>query len=192
MTVDVEWPPRVEGERASIQRFAQDAQRALDADWLTEAAQAIAGRAAPCHLATRLEDGDQGWWIIGDGRRVGALCGRIVEAQDGVASRTLIWTWLAIDAHWRAYGYGGASVPLLERAARSLGATAALTPLPPDNGVALYFWLRLGYTPQRSVSVQPCDWPIGVPTDALWMQRPLDSIISTDSPGGASDVPGDS
>jgi len=95
-------------------------------------------------------------------------------------SQALIWTWLAIDARWRAFGYGGAAVPLLEQAAHQAGAQLALAPLPPDNGVALYFWLRLGYTPLRSVAVDPDDRPKGVAPDALWMQRPLDPLRSAD------------
>ena len=170
MTVEVLWPVRVEGERASLRRFEGEV---VEADWLEEAAQAIAGRADPCPLQDRLDDGDQGWWILGDGEIVGALCGKVVELADSDASRALIWTWLAIDARWRAYGYGGASVPLLEEAARSVGARIALAPLPPDNGVALYFWLRLGYTPVRTVAIDPNDIPAGLAPDALWMQRPL-------------------
>ena len=190
MIVAVDWPALVAGERASLRRFEGDA---IAADWLEEAAQAIAGRADPCRLQARLDDGDQGWWILGVGdldgdiggkidgqtagrtvgRTVGALCGKLVELDDPTASRALIWTWLAVDARWRAYGYGGASVPLLEQAARSAGARIALAPLPPDNGVALYFWLRLGYTPIRTVAVEPSDIPAGVAADALWMQRPL-------------------
>ena len=178
MTVAVSWPVRVEGERASISAFESEV---VEADWFEEAAQAIAGRAAPCRLQHRLDDGDRGWWILGDGEIVGALCGRLTELSVPAGSRALIWTWLAVDARWRAYGYGGASVPLLEQAAQSVGASTALAPLPPDNGVALYFWLRLGYTPLRSAPVDRADWPSGVASDALWMQRPLDSVQSIDS-----------
>jgi GNAT superfamily N-acetyltransferase len=179
MTTAIDCPSAVEGERARLRRF--DGQ-VLDADWLDEAAQAIAGRAAPCRLQDRLNEGDQGWWILGDGEIVGALCGKLAGLNDSTGGRVLIWTWLAIDARWRAYGYGGASVPLLERAAQDLGARVALTPLPPDNGVALYFWLRLGYTPLRSVPVEQTDWPSGVAPDALWMQRPLEDTNSKDLP----------
>lgn len=175
MTTGIDWPNAVEGERAHIQRFEGEV---VEAGWLQEAEQAIAGRAAPCRLQNRLDEGDQGWWILGDGQIVGALCGKLANLTDSPNRRALIWTWLAIDARWRAYGYGGASVPLLEQAARSVGASVALTPLPPDNGVALYFWLRLGYTPLRSVPLNRADWPTGVESDALWMQRPLEPANS--------------
>ncbi|MDE2745814.1 MAG: hypothetical protein OXI41_07475 [Chloroflexota bacterium] len=178
MSTSVVWPRQVVGARATIRRFEHTA---ANAEWMEEAAQAIAGRAAPCRLQDRLDDGDQGWWIIGDQEIVGALSGKLVPQAGQAESQVLIWTWLAIDARWRAYGYGGASVPLLEQAASETGATLALTPLPPDNGVALYFWLRLGYTPLRSPPLDREDWPAGVASDALWMQRPLDSLSSTDT-----------
>ncbi len=170
MSVSVAWPSQVSGDRATIVDFAD---ATVDADWLEEAAQAIAGRAQPCRLHDRLDDGDHGWWILGDGEQVGALCGRIAQLGDDSGELALVWTWLAVDARWRAFGYGGASVPLLEEAARSVGANLALAPLPPDNGVALYFWLRLGYTPVRAVGIDPADRPAGVADDALWMQRDL-------------------
>ena len=165
------WPSVVRGERAAIIPFVDSM---TTADWFDEAAQAIAGRREPCRIEHRLADGDQGWWIVADDEQVGALCARLGSSAATLESRTVIWTWLAVESRWRAYGYGGAAVPLLEEAARAAGATVALAPLPPDNGVALYFWLRLGYTPLRSVEVRAEDWPNGVARDALWMQRSLD------------------
>ena len=163
------WPAQIRGPQVSLQAVQAEA---IAADWLEEAAQAIAGRAAPCPLQARLDEGDAVFWIHPleqDSGAVGALSGRLADA-DG--SRILIWTWLAIDAHWRHYGYGGASIPLFEDAARELGAVSAHVPLPSDNGVALYFWLRLGYVPDRA-PVLPRDLPAGVAADAIWMRRSL-------------------
>ena len=168
MSTQAAWPETIQGARATIHRFGPGP---IQAEWLSEAGQAIAGRAAPCLIEHRLDDGDQGWWIRGDDQTVGALCGRIVDLLDSSNTVALIWTWLAVDARWRAFGYGGAAVPLLEQAGQVVGAQIALAPLPPDNGVALYFWLRLGYTPLRDVAVGPEDWPSGLAPDALWMQR---------------------
>ncbi len=178
MTSIAAWPSLVVGPRASIAAFA-DSPSEQEADWLEEAAQAIAGRAQPCRLQDRLRDGDHAWWILGDGNRVGALSGRIARLDQESQPLALVWTWLAVEARWRAYGYGGAAVPLLEDAARAAGATVALAPLPPDNGVALYFWLRLGYTPLRSITLSAGDWPSGVSVDALWMQRSLPTQTRT-------------
>ena len=165
------WPDQIIGERVSL-KLVQEA--AVHTDWLEEAAQAVAGREAPCRLQARLDDGDRAWWIRADTSEgdvtVGVLSGRMVESESGLA---LVWTWLAIDARWRAYGFGGAAVPLYEQVGRELGAETALAPLPPDNGVALYFWLRLGYSPQRTVRLPEGARPAGVKDDALWMVRQL-------------------
>ena len=164
------WPVEVAGDRASLVAVQTPA---VGADWLAEAAQAVAGRGAPCPLQGRLDQGDQAFWIYPqqDGHRaLGALSGRLAETDGALA---LIWTWLAIAAEWRHFGYGGAAVPMFEQAARDLGARWALAPLPADNGVALYFWLRLGYVPHRQLAVAPSDHPSGVAPDALWMSRSL-------------------
>ena len=179
MSGDSAWPIAVHGDRAAIVPVDDSI---ATVEWLEEAAQAIAGRSAPCRIGDRLADGDQAWSIMAEDSPVGALCARLGSTAQAARPRpnAVIWTWLAIEARWRAYGYGGAAVPLLEDAARAAGATVALTPLPPDNGVALYFWLRLGYTPLRSVAVHADDWPNGVARDALWMQRSLEPSVQPD------------
>lgn len=160
-------PDRIAGEQISLTRIRTDA---ADAPWLEEAAQAIAGRGDPCPLNARLESGDAGYWIRAETPNgpelVGALSGRIVGER-------AVWTWLAAAAQWRHYGFGGAAVPLFERAAQQSGAREALVPLPRDNGVALYFWLRLGYVPARSPSLAEDDLPPGIAPDAVWMRRLL-------------------
>ena len=160
-------PDRIAGEQISLTRIRADA---ADAPWLEEAAQALAGRGEPCPLNARLESGDAGYWIRAETPNgpelVGALSGRIVGER-------AVWTWLAAAAQWRHYGFGGAAVPLFERAAQQSGAREALVPLPRDNGVALYFWLRLGYVPARSPSLAADNLPPGVAPDAVWMRRPL-------------------
>ena len=162
-----ERPERSADQRVSLARIRAEA---VDAPWLEEAAQAIAGRGEPCPLNARLAGGDAAWWIRAEtpqGRQtVGALAGRM-------GGERAIWTWLAVPAERRHYGFGGAAVPLFERAAQRLGAREALVPLPRDNGVALYFWLRLGYTPLRAPARAGAELPAGVPPDAVWMRRPL-------------------
>lgn len=161
------WPNRLDDARVSLTRIRAEQ---AEAPWLEEAAQAVAGRGEPCPLNVRLDGGDAGYWIQAetpDGRAVvGALSGRLAGGQ-------AVWTWLAVDAAWRAYGFGGAAVPLFERAARRLGARRAIAPLPPDNGVALYFWLRLGYVPERSPALAPAEIPPGIAPDSVWMRRTL-------------------
>ena len=162
-----ERPERSADQRVSLARIRAEA---VDAPWLEEAAQAIAGRGEPCPLNARLAVGDDAWWIRAEtpeGQQiVGALAGQL-------SGERAIWTWLAVPAERRHYGFGGAAVPLFERAAQRLGAREALVPLPRDNGVALYFWLRLGYTPLRAPARAGAELPAGVPPDAVWMRRPL-------------------
>ena len=147
----------------------------LEADWLAEAAQAVAGRAEPCPLEDRIADGDQAWWIRAETPRgaevVGAVAGRLAEI-DGAPR--LVWSWLAVAAEWRGYGYGGAAVPLLERAAARQNAVEAVAPLPPDNGIALYFWLRLGYVPDAGLKPPEAARPAGAAGDAVWMRRRME------------------
>ena len=163
------WPERVRGERASLAAIRGDAP---DAAWLEEAARAVAGRGEPCPLADRIADGDQAWWIRAETPRgreaVGAVAGRMAEIA---GARCLVWSWLAVAGEWRGYGYGGAAVPLLERAAARRNAVEAVAPLPPDNGIALYFWLRLGYVPDAGLKPPEAARPAGVAGDALWMRR---------------------
>ena len=89
------WPQMLAGERIAIRRCETVT---VDADWLAEAEQAVAGRSAPCRLQDRLDDGDQGWWILSGeesgAETVGALSGRMVSL-DADANLALVWTWLA-------------------------------------------------------------------------------------------------
>ena len=89
-----------------------------------------------------------GYWIRvaheGEEQTAGAVAASIEDGSEGPA---LVWQWFAVGAAWRAFGYGGAAVPIVERAATKLGATSARVRVPASNGVALYFWLRLGYRP---------------------------------------------
>ena len=96
------------------------------------------------------------------------MAGRVAEIAGG---RCLVWSWLAVAGEWRGYGFGGAAVPLLERAAARRNAVEAVAPLPPDNGIALYFWLRLGYVPDAELRPPEAARPAGVAGDALWMRR---------------------
>ncbi len=135
-------------------------------EWLAEAERSVLGAEPGCPLIDRLGAGDTGYWIrvarqTNDGRSerrtVGALTARLADDW-------LEWGWLAVDESLRAFGYGGAAVPIVERAARRLGATGARALVPESNGIALYFWLRLGYRPATRH-----EWP--QPYAGTWMER---------------------
>ncbi len=154
-------------------------------DWLAEAETAVLGAEPGCPLAARVEAGDGVYWIrVRDVRAgadaqvetVGLESPAVVQSRAGGRLQTvgaiavtcegdsLRWTWLAVGAAWRAMGYGGAAVPLIERAAKRGGLLDARALAPASNGVALYFWLRLGYRPLAVAA-----WP--KPCEGTWMSR---------------------
>jgi ribosomal protein S18 acetylase RimI-like enzyme len=74
---------------------------------------------------------------------------------------------LAVAADKRRLGIGGrAALALEKRLARS--ARQIYVAVPSTTGLALYFWLRLGYRPltQR-------EWPVALVGSATWMEREL-------------------
>ena len=136
-----DWPARLRSRRVTLRALRPG--EAMPA-WLEEAELAVRGGAPGCRLGERVAAGDAVYWlgVVGTkgAERVGALAAR----AEGEA---LVWTWLAVEAARRAFGYGGAAVPLVERAAGRLGLESARVLIPARNGVGLYFWLRLGYRP---------------------------------------------
>lgn len=78
----------------------------------------------------------------------GELGGFLATVTD---SRRLVVAAIALWPRLRGWGYGSEAVGLLERAAeRPLAALAASA-----NGLALYFWLRLGYRPSERQPWRP-------------------------------------
>ena len=79
--------------------------------------------------------------------------------------------WLAIDflvlaAGRRGWGYGSGAVRLVEESAgESQHVTRFLAEVDARNGLALYFWLRLGYRPAR-------------PDEIFWRAPNEDGIIA--------------
>ena len=155
------FPPSLRSRQILLRRVAT----ILEAPpWLPEAERAVRSPKSPCLLGDRIAAADGVYWIDArlpkPTRQVGAFAARVDAAA-------LVWTWLAVDADWRAFGYGGAAVPVLERAALRAGCTNARVLTPQENGVGLYFWLRLGYRPIANGS-----WPM--PYDGTWMTCALD------------------
>lgn len=162
-----EWPGSLRSSQLSLGRLqAADVAPERQPDWLAEAERAVLGADPGCPLSPLVDAGDAAYWIRVklDGDRgltsVGACAARL-EARD------LVWSWLAVGDPWRAFGYGGAAVPLVERAALGQGAQVSRVRVPASNGVALYFWLRLGYRTARDEN----RW--GEPYPGTWMSRML-------------------
>ncbi len=162
------WPPTLRSRILTLRAAKSAAAACFSEDWLAEAERAVLGAAPGCALAERIEAGDGVYElrvrIDGAPMTVGALAVRVEQ-------RDLVWTWLAVAEAQRAFGFGGAAVPLIERQAAKSGSTFARVRVPATNGVALYFWLRLGYRPLASGS-----WPApGGAQAGTWMVRELGS-----------------
>ena len=152
--------------RVSLSKIVAKTLATSAPDWLAEAERAVLGADPGCSLSDQIHDGDAAYWIRvtrdrPDGSRERRTVGALAARQD---NEWLVWQWLAVDVAMRAFGYGGASVPVVERAAKRVGLTGARVLVPASNGVALYFWLRLGYRP----------FPEGTwrrPYEGTWMVR---------------------
>jgi len=69
----------------------------------------------------------------------------------GVPDEWLEVGWIELGMEHRRRGLGVDAVRLLEvEAARRWGVKGVRAHVPRDVGLALYFWLRLGYRPERS------------------------------------------
>ena len=77
---------------------------------------------------------------LSDGERVGTMQ---VEHADG----SLFVRALCIDEAHRSYGAGSESALLFNRACDAAGVAVVRTWAPPDRGLAVYFWIRMGYRP---------------------------------------------
>ena len=154
------WPARLRSRSVALSTL--DPTAALP-DWIEAAGLDVAGAAPPCLLTDAVARGDAAYWIRATTPQGRAVVGALAAQLDGDA---LLWSWLAVQPPYRAYGFGAAAVALLERAAARLGATRAAVLAPAANGIALYFWLRLGYAAGRARRRRS-------PRDGTWMSRTL-------------------
>ena len=89
------------------------------------------------------EDGDSRIAIIGESRdEIGFIDGLVRNGMLDVR-------WIELAAEHRRRGLGVDAVRLLEaEAAERWNVTGLRAHVPHDVGLALYFWLRLGYRPE--------------------------------------------
>jgi hypothetical protein len=111
--------------------------------------------------------------LIGDagGQSIGAAVVLLDRPVAGAASVP----FLTVVPSRRFRGLGGEAGLLLERhLRRKLGVERVYAPIPDWRGLAVYFWLRLGYRPLTAVEAP---WPlVGLSDQALrgiWMVREL-------------------
>ena len=81
---------------------------------------------------------------------------QVEPERDGLMIRSL-----CIDEPHRSYGAGSEAVLLFNRACDAAGVPLVRTWAPPDGGLAVYFWIRMGYRPLHGEG----------PEGGLWFER---------------------
>jgi GNAT superfamily N-acetyltransferase len=124
-------------------------QRAKSDEWL---ALPLAGQ------RVRLEERDGGLAVVG--QMEGETVGQVVLEKRGEA---LFVRSLCIDGPHRGYGLGSETARLLRRAAADAGWGVLRAWAPPERGLAVYFWCRMGLRPLHGEG----------PDGGIWFERRL-------------------
>lgn len=121
---------------------------------------AIDARAASASLFARLERADLHAKVIRTGDDIGIVTYRIAEPA--------MIEFVGVQPTQARRGYGHAGAALVEEILRASGAGAIYAPASAIHGIAVYFWIRLGYRPLLQDEF-PCKRD-GV----AWLKRDLD------------------
>lgn len=97
-----------------------------------------------------------------DGEPAGVVVVRVDERQ-----RLATLVAVALPAAAARRGTGIRAAAMLEAELRGRGVTRIIAPAPSAHGIAVYFWIRLGYRPMPRAQ-WPCDTP-GV----AWFERAI-------------------
>ena len=164
-----EWPSKIRSKIVSLNSIKLEKIEDESPVWLSAAEKSILGTSEICSLESRLRANDIGYWIRPSNQTTTLnLTDPIVGAVSlRKKNRQLQWMWLAVDQSVRGWGYGASAVDTIERQAiKKNNLTDACVLVPINNGIALYFWLRLGYRPLNGST-----WP--QPYSGTWMVRGL-------------------
>ena len=106
----------------------------------------------------RLERSDDGVSVVrlADQISVGRL--DVEEIPEGLLLRSL-----CIDEAHRSYGAGSEAARLFNRACDEARVPVVRTSAPPDRGLSVYFWIRMGYRPLHGEG----------PDGGIWFERRL-------------------
>jgi hypothetical protein len=104
----------------------------------------------------RLERWENGLSVVrlSDRAAVGRI--DIEEIQEGLLLRAL-----CIDEAHRSYGAGSEAARLFNRACDDARVPLVRTWAPPDRGLSVYFWIRMGYRPLHGEG----------PDGGIWFER---------------------
>jgi GNAT superfamily N-acetyltransferase len=138
--------------------------------WLGEVATATAYAPAAvdaerpaASLRQYLAHGDISGAVIERDGHVGIIVTRRMPEPDAAA----IIEFVATPPHAARSGSGMAAAAAIEDVLRSQGARMLYAPAPAVHGIAMYFWIRLGYRPL----LRP-EWPCDLPGVA-WLRREI-------------------
>jgi hypothetical protein len=134
-------------------------QGAADAEWVDSWLPAVA-TALQCELTGRV-GGMTRSIITRDGSRIGLIAHRMLS--DTAAIIELVATPAALARR----GAGMQAAALLEASLRKRGVRTIYAPAPEVHGIAMYFWIRLGYRP-----LMRGEWP-EVREGTVWLRREI-------------------
>ncbi len=101
----------------------------------------------------------------GDGSTIGVLAYRLGYPRQGWLSVEVV----SVEPRLSGHGYDAEAVRLLEEGVLERGwASRFCAPVRHDDGLGLYFWLRLGYRPTVA---DESTWPGAAPRDMMAMIR---------------------
>jgi GNAT superfamily N-acetyltransferase len=108
--------------------------------------------------------------------KLGEALGLIVLLSDRPEAGDVSVPLVAVAPERRFSGRGGEAVLAVEREARARwGVKRCFAPVPDNRGLAVYFWLRLGYRP---LTTSEAPWPLAglsdEPRRGMWMVREAD------------------
>ncbi len=107
----------------------------------------------------------------------GAAIGVAVVLENAPAVGCATIAFLAVDPARRFRGLGGEAGLALDRYLRERGMQKVYVPVPDGRGLAVYFWLRLGFRPLTTSTVEAlkAPWPpLGLTSESkpgIWMLR---------------------
>jgi hypothetical protein len=99
--------------------------------------------------------------VIVAGQDVGIATYRIAGAQGTIE-------FIGVQTQHARRGFGHRAATLVEDAMRNVGVARNFAPAPEHHGIALYFWIRLGYRP-----LLRSEWPCAR-DGVAWLARDLD------------------